>query len=552
MQAVEKRHNCHPSLDSDNIDSPLTPLDRRLEALAAHVIPTTTCSLCKTPKFDAGPSSIASPFADDPSRLSEFHPVLGTTACCRRRVCTPCLSRAIARSIRRDWWHEPAARYWLRCPVADCCAMIPRRYDVDLACVLALLGDPQAHVRVMQYERATLLRSALEAVSPRLTPEALDVAASLHAQLADHGWIRDFFNLSQEFSLAAEPLPVDSRDGKRILIVPVFTGLFVRPGRSAATEGRDGGSLALPTRECGICCETITDIVDGTAQDEERWAEATAGFSGDWAWRVRAFPAPVLLPACAAAHALDVCRPCLARHLAAQLETLGRAGCDRLVCPAPGCGHAYSHDEVRALAEPDTFAAYDRLQLLRNLAEQPNFRWCLRESCGAGQIFDIVAPSRTTGEGAGESEMESRLRHRVACDACGFEICFAHQTRWHEGLSCAEFDTLRANGGDPDDAATRAWLGRNTKPCPGPRCGVPVEKTGGCFHMTCRECHFEFCWECLADWAGIVKRGGPAVERAYDRTGHAAGCFFRSDEAPMPTRLMGNTLEEAVRRYGIH
>jgi ariadne-1 len=37
---------------------------------------------------------------------------------------------------------------------------------------------------------------------------------------------------------------------------------------------------------------------------------------------------------------------------------------------------------------------------------------------------------------------------------------------------------------------------QNTKPCPG--CNSPVVKDGGCNHMQCSRCHYDFCWLCLA------------------------------------------------------
>jgi hypothetical protein len=33
-----------------------------------------------------------------------------------------------------------------------------------------------------------------------------------------------------------------------------------------------------------------------------------------------------------------------------------------------------------------------------------------------------------------------------------------------------------------------------TSPCP--QCGVAIQKTGGCQHMICPKCHYEFCWTC--------------------------------------------------------
>jgi len=40
---------------------------------------------------------------------------------------------------------------------------------------------------------------------------------------------------------------------------------------------------------------------------------------------------------------------------------------------------------------------------------------------------------------------------------------------------------------------------KNAKNCP--KCHVPIDKNGGCMHMTCKNCKYEFCWICLGDWA---------------------------------------------------
>jgi hypothetical protein len=42
--------------------------------------------------------------------------------------------------------------------------------------------------------------------------------------------------------------------------------------------------------------------------------------------------------------------------------------------------------------------------------------------------------------------------------------------------------------------------GPNVKQCP--NCKATIEKNEGCNHMTCRKCHYEFCWLCLGKWAG--------------------------------------------------
>lgn len=53
------------------------------------------------------------------------------------------------------------------------------------------------------------------------------------------------------------------------------------------------------------------------------------------------------------------------------------------------------------------------------------------------------------------------------------------------------------------------------EPCP--NCGVLVQKNGGCPHMMCSKCKYEFCWSCLGSYKryrhaeGFEKYCGQAV-----------------------------------------
>jgi len=51
-----------------------------------------------------------------------------------------------------------------------------------------------------------------------------------------------------------------------------------------------------------------------------------------------------------------------------------------------------------------------------------------------------------------------------------------------------------------DESETGHWVSANTKDCP--KCHVAVEKNGGCNHMTCRQCGYEWCWLCMKMWKG--------------------------------------------------
>jgi len=162
---------------------------------------------------------------------------------------------------------------------------------------------------------------------------------------------------------------------------------------------------------------------------------------------------------------------------------------------------------------------YDRFRLLAALAVDENFRWCLREGCQSGEIYE-----------AGDTD--------IICSVCEFRMCFSHQVPWHTNLTCDQYESQKAHG-DPNHQETQAWLQSNTKTCPGATCSVQVQKDGGCFHMTCRSCRHEFCWECLASWSDIT-RGGQ-----YHRDAHGQGCFFRT-QALQPTEMFGNNAQQAA------
>jgi len=177
--------------------------------------------------------------------------------------------------------------------------------------------------------------------------------------------------------------------------------------------------------------------------------------------------------------------------------------------------------------------------LLNVLSQDPDFRWCLSQTCHSGQIY----------------EPNSR-RKKISCNKCNFEMCFDCQVPWHNGQTCDQARNEREHG-DPGYADTQTLLNTTTKPCPG--CGVRIEKGAACFHMECkcfdatvrliscpqltpakgRICEFQFCWECLADWQQI-SRTGP--------TGHGEGCFFRTSDI-RPTALRGSTLEAALEDF---
>ena len=71
-----------------------------------------------------------------------------------------------------------------------------------------------------------------------------------------------------------------------------------------------------------------------------------------------------------------------------------------------------------------------------------------------------------------------------------FSLLSAHPSPnlyYFQALSCEQ---------SIDKAYLNYAIKAKIKTCP--RCMFPIEKNGGCNHLTCSRCHFEFCWICLS------------------------------------------------------
>lgn len=125
---------------------------------------------------------------------------------------------------------------------------------------------------------------------------------------------------------------------------------------------------------------------------------------------------------------------------------------------------------------------------MRNfLSADPHFRYCLAEGCESGQIHD-----------------EGTDANIFCCGTCGFRVCTVHDTAFHDNETCEQYDTrLRRQEEEAkakaetekekakkvaerrkQEAASVALIKAKTVACPS--CKAPIQKNGGCDHMTCK------------------------------------------------------------------
>lgn len=189
-----------------------------------------------------------------------------------------------------------------------------------------------------------------------------------------------------------------------------------------------------------------------------------------------------------------ICLDCFERYVESRLRERGFTSSQQhgytLLCPA-GCPNSY-------ITEPHHFRIlpqhlYDQYQRFgtEECLLAAGGVLCPRPDCGAGIFPDPDC-------------------NRVTCSpGCGFVFCKLCLEGYHIGECDAgrgqTSDVQSSYAVDPTRAAQARWeeaskttIKVSTKPCP--KCRIPTERAGGCMHMLCSRCTFEWCWVCQTEW----------------------------------------------------
>ena len=148
-----------------------------------------------------------------------------------------------------------------------------------------------------------------------------------------------------------------------------------------------------------------------------------------------------------------------------------------LVCAADGCSHPFVWQDFQNLFKCTklTLSSLIESSLKTYLAaNKVNVRSCLTPDCKMVYV--------TSDNG-----------HRFICSECGVHLCTKCNVQYHDGLTCAMY-----NATTEKDEELEEWLQtdpQNRKRCP--KCAAPIEKTEGCNHLVCTQCHTHICWVCL-------------------------------------------------------
>lgn len=146
-----------------------------------------------------------------------------------------------------------------------------------------------------------------------------------------------------------------------------------------------------------------------------------------------------------------------------------------LRCPLSMCSKKEAlptHMDVNKLLSRDMATTWDEQMLRRCLAATADFQNC--KSCDSGGFMHDLCAT-------------------MICPDCNDFWCMECDLP-HSEMTCAEFKVRY----DAEHQESMQWKEINCKKCP--QCKTYIWRDGGCSHMQCRQCRYEFCWWCLGKY----------------------------------------------------
>jgi ATP-dependent RNA helicase DHX8/PRP22 len=148
-----------------------------------------------------------------------------------------------------------------------------------------------------------------------------------------------------------------------------------------------------------------------------------------------------------------------------------------IVCAADGCSEPLVWKDIYNLSDQTGFSIRHLINAsVRSYvaANQDKVRNCSSPDCS--MIYSVTKEGKC-----------------FFCQQCGAMVCTTCHEPYHEGITCARYQSGKQADRDLED-----WLQRdpsNRKRCP--KCSSPLEKIYGCNHIICTQCRVHICWFCL-------------------------------------------------------
>ncbi|KAH0287775.1 hypothetical protein KCU62_g5741, partial [Aureobasidium sp. EXF-3399] len=290
-------------------------------------------------------------------------------------------------------------------------------------------------------------------------------------------------------------------------------------------------------------------------------------------------------------HDSDVCKRCFNKYIVGHIN----AGNTNIACVE--CSERLSYEDIQKIVSKTSLSKYDKVLTKAVIEDEADFHYCLSAKCKSGQVHiggddqpvfqcnachhkQCVACHMPWHEGESCDEYQARhdevivetetLLHQTSkicpggCGAriernggtrCSAEFCYhclGPYTDWASHNECATAATaataapvpisgdirhrqamrqIRQSNRDFENERAEAFIIKTFTSCP--RCKVFIDKAGGCDHITCSQCSYEFCYGCSADYKAILRD---------DNSRHKRSCKHyaaRVTDRIVPTKMTG-------------
>lgn len=223
------------------------------------------------------------------------------------------------------------------------------------------------------------------------------------------------------------------------------------------------------------------------------------------------------------------CKDCWKGYLEVKIKD--GPSCVHARCPAPKCKAIVHEQAYKKLVTNQQFDRFNTFLLRSFVDDNTQIKWCPFPGC-----TNAVKCERTG------------RKQPVTC-SCGFVFCFRcadSDVGDHNPVTCEHLEKWFQKASDESENVK--WVIANTKKCP--KCRSPIEKNGGCMHMTCRlaSCGFEFCWLCRGPWT----EHGSATGGYYQCNKYDASEAKREDDTAASIKTELETYMFYFHRYESH
>ncbi|XP_031626489.1 E3 ubiquitin-protein ligase arih1l-like isoform X2 [Contarinia nasturtii] len=174
----------------------------------------------------------------------------------------------------------------------------------------------------------------------------------------------------------------------------------------------------------------------------------------------------------------EYCKECWSHYLTSKIMDDGHS--EFICCPEYKCQIVVDDGTImEVLTDSRVLQKYEHLMTNSFVEHTYTLRWCPSAQCSLA------------------IKAECLLDYRQNCECkCGKRFCFSCGEEPHDPIPCDLMKCWSKN----DNDETIEYLIKHTKSCP--KCFALIEKNGGCNHMSCRKCKYEFCWLCFGPWSG--------------------------------------------------